>query len=37
MAEGKKSFILYADYIDTFEYLSDEERGNVFRYLHTDR
>lgn len=38
MAEGKKSFILYTDYITTIEELSDEEAGlwvkHLFRYVN---
>lgn len=38
MAEGKKSFVLYCDYIGTFEHLSDEEAGqlikHIFRYVN---
>lgn len=33
MAEGKKSFLLYADYIHTFEHLSDEEAGKLIKIL----
>jgi hypothetical protein len=33
MAEGKKSFILYADYIDTFEHLTNEQRGEVIWWI----
>lgn len=33
MAEGKKSFLLYADYIHTFEHLSDEEAGKLVKFL----
>lgn len=33
MAEGKKSFILYADIIHTVEYLSDEEAGILFKLI----
>jgi hypothetical protein len=38
MAEGKKSFVLYADYINIFEELTDEEAGqlakHMFRYVN---
>lgn len=38
MAENKKSFVLYADYIDLFEELSDDEAGklikHIFRYVN---
>jgi len=37
MAQGKKSFVLYADYINIFEELTDEEAGqlakHMFRYV----
>jgi hypothetical protein len=33
MAEGKKSFILYADVIDTFEHLTNEQRGEVIWWI----
>ena len=33
MAEDKKGFLLYADYIDTFEYLSNEDRGKVIWWV----
>lgn len=33
MAEGKKSFILYADIIDTFEHLTNEQRGEVIWWI----
>ena len=33
MADGKKSFILYADLIYTLEYLSDEDAGKVFKWV----
>lgn len=33
MAEGKKSFLLYADYIHTFEHLTDEEAGKLVKVL----
>jgi len=33
MAENKKSFVLYADYLDTFEMLSDEEAGQLIKHL----
>lgn len=38
MAIGKKSFLLYADYISTFEKLTDEEAGKlskmIFKYVN---
>jgi hypothetical protein len=38
MATGKKSFILYSDYINVFEHLSDREAGilikHIFRYVN---
>lgn len=38
MAKDKKSFLLYCDFIDTFEDLTDEEAGRliklVFRYVN---
>lgn len=38
MAENKKSFVLYTDYIETFEELSNEEAGklikHIFRYVN---
>lgn len=38
MATGKKSFLLYADYISTFEKLTDEEAGKlskmIFKYVN---
>ena len=38
MAQGKKSFILYSDYIHTIELLSDEDAGkllkHIFRYVN---
>lgn len=38
MAEGKNSFLLYSDYINIFEKLSDEEAGllakHMFRYVN---
>lgn len=34
MAAGKKSFLLYADYIDTIEELSDEEAGRLFKHIY---
>lgn len=33
MAENKKSFVLYADYIGTFEELSDEEAGKLIKHI----
>jgi len=33
MAENKKSFILYCDWITTFEKLSDEEAGRLIKHL----
>lgn len=33
MAENKKSFLLYADQIHTFEELSDEEAGKLVKHL----
>jgi len=33
MAEGKKSFNLYADIIDTFEHLTNEQRGEVIWWI----
>lgn len=33
MAENKKSFVLYADFIDTFEMLSDEEAGQLIKHI----
>ena len=33
MAEGKKSFIAYCDWIETFEELSDEEAGRLVKHL----
>lgn len=33
MAEGKKSFIAYADWIAQVDMLSDEEAGKLFRHL----
>jgi len=40
MAEDKKGFLLYADYIDTFEHLTMEQRGEViwwiFQYVNDD-
>jgi hypothetical protein len=38
MATGKKSFILYTDFINVFEHLSDREAGilikHIFRYVN---
>lgn len=33
MAEDKKSFILYADFIDTFEDLEDDEAGRLIKHI----
>lgn len=33
MAENKKSFVLYSDLIKTFEYLTDEQRGQVIWWV----
>lgn len=33
MAEGKKSFVLYADLIHTVELLDDELAGKLFKHL----
>ncbi len=33
MAEGKKSFVMYADYIENFEMLSDEQAGKLIKHL----
>ena len=33
MAEGKKSFVAYADWIETFDELSDEEAGRLVKHL----
>lgn len=33
MAEGKKSFVLYSDYITIFEELTDEEAGKMVKHL----
>jgi hypothetical protein len=33
MAEGKNSFILYADYYDQIKELSDEEAGKIMKHL----
>jgi hypothetical protein len=33
MAEGKKSFIAYADWLETFEELTDEEAGKLVKHL----
>ncbi len=33
MAEGKNSFVLYADYIKIFEKLTDEEAGQLIKHL----
>ena len=33
MAEDKKGFLLYADYIDTFEHLTMEQRGEVIWWI----
>jgi hypothetical protein len=33
MAEGKNSFVLYADYIGTFEELTDDEAGKLIKHL----
>lgn len=34
MAESKKSFVLYADYIETIEELSDEEAGKLIKHIY---
>lgn len=33
MANGKKSFIMYTDYISTFEKLTDEEAGRLIKHI----
>jgi len=33
MAEDKKGFLLYADYIETFRYLSNDQRGEVMWWI----
>ena len=33
MAEGKTSFLLYADYIHTFELLTDEQAGRLIKHI----
>lgn len=33
MAENKKSFVLYCDYIDSFNELTDEEAGKLIKHL----
>ena len=33
MAEGKKSFVLYADLLDNIEHLTNEEKGILFNHL----
>lgn len=33
MAQGKKSFVLYADYIDVFEQLSNEDAGQLIKHM----
>ena len=33
MAENKKAVIVYADWIDQFEYLTDEEAGKLIKHL----
>lgn len=33
MAEDKKSFLMYADYINTFEELSDDEAGKLIKHV----
>ena len=33
MAEGKKSFVLYADLIKSIEHLTNEEKGVLFNHL----
>ena len=33
MAEGKQSFLLYADYISIFEQLTDDEAGKMIKHL----
>ena len=33
MAENKNSFVLYTDYINTFEELSDEEAGKLMKHI----
>lgn len=33
MAEGKNSILIYTDWIDTFEYLTDEEAGKLVKHL----
>lgn len=34
MAENKKSFVLYADYIETIEELTDEEAGKLIKHIY---
>ena len=33
MADGKKSFVLYADYVQVFEQLTDDEAGKMVKHL----
>ena len=33
MAEGKRSFVLYADYIELFDELSDEHAGRLIKHI----
>ncbi|MBQ9484165.1 MAG: hypothetical protein IJU82_08230 [Ruminiclostridium sp.] len=33
MAKRRKGFLVYLDYLDYFEFLSDEQLGKVFRCL----
>ena len=33
MAEGKNSILIYTDWIDTFESLTDEEAGRLVKHL----
>ena len=33
MAEGKKSFVLYADWLESFEDLTDEEAGKLIKHI----
>ncbi len=33
MADGKKSFVLYADLLDNIEHLTNEEKGILFNHL----
>ncbi len=33
MAEGKKSFVLYADYLSTFELLDNDQAGKLIKHL----